>query len=239
MADCVRRAYSSGSVADKPAPLPRGLYALLDDSVRPGLDLAHAARAVIEGGAGVVQLRLKRLPDRAALALCQQVVAIARPLGARVLINDRVDLALISRADGVHLGEDDLPIAHARALLGPAALIGATTRTLAQIQQAAADGADHVGLGPVFSTSTKRVPHPLLGLEGLQQIAALSPLPIVAIAGVRLDNIEAVARAGAHCAAVAGGLLEADDLLERARALQAAFFRKLAQTGEPSTVIPT
>ncbi len=210
---------------DKPAGLPRGLYALLDDSVRPGLDLLGAARAVFEGGSKVLQLRLKTLSDRKALALCCGVVAIARQLGGKVLINDRVDLALLSKADGVHLGEDDLPLAQARALLGPLALIGATTRTLAQIQQAAAEGADHVGLGPVFATSTKRVPHRPLGISGLEQIGRASPLPIVAIAGLRLENISAVARAGAHCAAVASGLLEADDLRERARALQAEFSR--------------
>jgi thiamine-phosphate pyrophosphorylase len=125
----------------------------------------------------------------------------------------------------VHLGEDDLPVRQARGLLGPHALIGATTRSLAQIQQAAAEGADHVGLGPIFPTSTKPVPHPLLGLEGLARIAAQSPLPIVAIAGLRLENLQAVARAGAHCAAVARALLEAGDLRERARALQAEFSR--------------
>ena len=212
-------------MGDKGAGLPRGLYALLDDSFRPDLDWVAAARAVLEGGAGVIQLRLKKHTDRAALALCHRVVALARPLGARVLINDRVDLALLAGADGVHLGDDDLPIAQARRLLGPAALIGATTRSLAQIQQAAAEGADHVGLGPIFATSTKSVPHPPLGIAGLALIARASPVPIVAIAGLRLDNLNAVARAGAHCAAVASGLLEADDLRERARALQAEFSR--------------
>ncbi len=205
--------------------LPRGLYALLDDSVRPGLDLALAARAVIAGGAGVLQLRLKRVEDRAALAICRDVVALAKPSQTVVIVNDRVDLALLSGASGVHLGEDDLPVAEARRLLGPAAFIGATTRTLAMIREAAAQGADHVGLGPIFSTSTKSVPHPLLGLAGLKAIAAQSPLPIVAIAGIRLSNIQAVALAGAHCAAVAGGLLEASELTERARALQAAFLK--------------
>ena len=212
-------------MGDKPGGLPRGLYALLDDSVRPGLDLLGAARAVFEGGAKVLQLRLKTLSDRRALALCCSVVAIARELGGRVIINDRVDLALLSKADGVHLGDDDLPLGQARALLGTRALIGATTRTLAQIQQAAAEGADHVGLGPIFDTSTKRVPHTPLGIAGLAQIARVSPLPIVAIAGLRLENLSEVARAGAHCAAVARGLLEADDLRERARALQAEFSR--------------
>ncbi len=201
--------------------LPRGLYALLDDSVRPGLDLVDAARAVVAGGAGVIQLRLKRHGDRAALALCRAVVQAST---AVVIINDRVDLAMLSGAGGVHLGDDDLPVAEARRLLGPDALIGMTTRSLSMIRTAAAQGADHVGLGPIFSTSTKSVPHARVGLDGLRAIAADSPLPIVAIAGIGLENIGSVARAGAHCAAVASGLLAADDLTERARALQAAFF---------------
>lgn len=203
--------------------LPRGLYALLDDSVRPDLDLRAAARAVFAGGAGVVQLRLKRHSDRDALALARDVVALAAATRARVLVNDRVDLALLSGAHGVHLGDDDLPVAAARALLGPDALIGATTRSLAGIRAAADAGADHVGLGPVFATSTKPVPHALLGLDGLAQIANASPLPVVAIAGITLQNVGAVARAGARAAAVASDLLRADDLCAHAAALVAAF----------------
>ena len=206
-------------------PLPGGLYAILDDGLRPGLDLFATAQAVLEGGARVLQLRLKHLADRPALALARRVVAAARAHGARVLINDRVDLALLSGAAGVHLGDEDLPLAEARRLLGPRALLGATTRCLEQIQQAAEQGADHVGLGPVFLTRTKSIPHALLGVEGLARIARQSPLPIVAIAGIRLENIAAVASAGAHCAAVAGALLEADDARAAARALVAEFSR--------------
>jgi thiamine-phosphate pyrophosphorylase len=225
MVEILPRAYSSGSVGDKGATLPRGLYALIDDGLGPGRDLLATAQAVLEGGARVLQLRLKHLADRPALVLARQVVALARTHGARVLINDRVDLALLANADGVHLGDDDLPVAAARRVLGPTALIGATTRSLSQILQAARDGADHVGLGPVFLTRTKPVPHPLLGVEGLRQIARESPLPIVAIAGIRLENIASVARAGAHCAAVAGALLEAADPRAAARALVAEFSR--------------
>ena len=105
-------------MGDKPPGLPRGLYALLDDSVRPGLDLVMAARAVIDGGARVIQLRLKTLADRQALAVCRSVVEVAKASDTRVLVNDRVDLAILSGAAGVHLGEDDLPIHEARLLLG-------------------------------------------------------------------------------------------------------------------------
>jgi thiamine-phosphate pyrophosphorylase len=223
MVKVLRRAYSSDPMVDKGPALPRGLYVLIDDSLLPAPQLAQAARQVLEGGARVLQLRLKQLADRPALELAREVVALARPLNARVLINDRVDLALLSGADGVHLGDDDLPVAQARRVLGPTALIGATTRSLSEIEQAAAAGADHVGLGPIFSTRTKQVPHPELGVVALARIAERSPLPIVAIAGIGLENIAPVARAGAHCAAVASALLNAGDLTARTRALQSAF----------------
>lgn len=203
--------------------LPRGLYALVDDAVRPGLPLLEAVRAVVAGGARVLQLRLETTADRPALELVRAAVALARPAGVTVLVNDRVDLALAGAADGVHLGADDLPVAVARRLLGPGALIGATTRSLADIEVALSEGADHVGLGPIFETRTKALAHPALGLEGFAAITRRSPLPVVGIAGITLQTIGPVAASGAWAAAVAGDLLRADDIAARARALQQAF----------------
>jgi thiamine-phosphate pyrophosphorylase len=222
-------------MGDKRPPLPAGVYALLDDGLRPGLDLAAVAAAVLGAGVRVLQLRLKHTSDRPALALARAVVALARDSGAVVLINDRVDLALLAGAHGVHLGDDDLPLAEARQVLGPAALIGATTRSLAQIEAARAAGADHVGLGPIFASRTKPLAHALLGTGGLARIARESPLPIVAISGISLPNIAEIARAGAHCAAVAGAILEADDVAAAARALQAAFFTACPSPGPPGS----
>lgn len=206
-----------------PHKLPRGLYALIDDSVRPGVPLLDLARQAIEGGAPVLQLRLEETADRPALDLVRAVVALARPRGVRLIVNDRVDLALAGGADGVHLGDDDLPPDVARRLLGPDALVGVTTRSLADVERAAALGADHVGLGPLFGTTTKHVPHPPLGLEAFAAVARRSPLPVVGIAGVTLATIADVARAGATCAAVAGDLLGAADVVSRAGALHRAF----------------
>ncbi len=206
-----------------PHKLPRGLYALLDDSVRAELPLIEKARAVIEAGVGVLQLRLEQTNDRLALPLIREVLALAASRGVKVIVNDRVDLALAAGAHGVHLGADDLPVDVARRLLGPDALIGATTRSLAQIEEAQALGADHVGLGPIFSTTTKVVAHPPLGLEVFARIARRSPLPVVGIAGITLATIGQVGAAGAWGAAVASDLLNADDLVSRARALQGAF----------------
>ncbi len=204
-----------------PHKLPRGLYALVDDSVRPEWPVVEKARAVIAADIGVLQLRLEQTADRPALAIIREVMSIAgRTL---VIVNDRVDLALAGGAHGVHLGVDDLPVAVARRLLGPEALIGATTRTLDDIVAAKEQGADHVGLGPIFSTTTKSVAHAPLGLEVFSQIARAAPLPVVGIAGITLETIHDVAQAGAWCAAVAGDLLRAESVTERARALQARF----------------
>ena len=202
--------------------LPRGLYGLVDDGVRPDVPVPTKARWAIEGGAAVIQLRLEQTPDRQALEWIREVVAIAGTVP--VIVNDRIDLCLVGQAAGVHLGADDLPVSVARRLLGPTALIGATTRTLADIEQAAKEGADHVGLGPIFTTTTKQVNAPSLGLEGFEAIARRSPLPVVGIAGITLQTIGQVAKAGAHCAAVAGDLLNAADVIARARALKDAFF---------------
>ncbi len=203
--------------------LPRGIYALIDEGVRPELSLEEKARLVLEGGVRVVQLRMKTTPDREALAVVRRVLARARPLGAKLIVNDRVDLALAGGADGVHLGDEDLPPDEARRLLGPEALVGVTTRTLGGIREAQALGADHVGLGPVFATRTKHVPHALLGPEGLGAIASQSPLPIVGIAGITLERVPEVVRAGAWCVAVASDLFAGDDLVSRARAFVRAF----------------
>jgi thiamine-phosphate pyrophosphorylase len=203
--------------------LPRGFYALIDDGVRPEWGVVGKAEAAIEGGARVLQLRLEQTSDRAALELIRAVVGRAKGAGVVVIVNDRVDLALLGGADGVHLGADDLPVREARALLGAEALVGATARNLEQIRLAQGNGADHVGVGPVFSTTTKAVDHVPLGLEGLRAICSDSPLPVVAIAGISLETIGLVAQAGAWCAAVAGDFLRSSEPVSRARALQRAF----------------
>lgn len=204
--------------------LPRGLYALIDDGVRADLPVAAKARAAINGGARVLQLRLEQTVDRLAPPIIREVVTQARRADVLVIVNDRVDLALLGGAHGVHLGADDLPVMEARRLLGPELLVGATCRTLEEVLTAQGQGADHAGVGPLFQTSTKVVAHPPLGLAEFAKIAKASPIPVIGIGGIGLDTIGAVADAGAHCAAVAGGLLQAPDIADRARALQAAFF---------------
>lgn len=209
-------------MADK---LPRGLYALVDDVLAPHVAAPAKAAAVLEGGGRAIQVRFKQTPEREALALLRQIVALARTHpGAVVIVNDRPDWALLAGADGVHLGADDVPVAWARKALGPAALVGATVRCLADIEAARDAGADHVGLGPVFPTTTKQVDAAPLGLGGFEAIARRSPLPVVAIAGLKLEHLAPLRRAGAHAAALASELWRGPDFLARARALHQAFF---------------
>ena len=203
--------------------LPQGPYLLCDDSVRPELPLAEKAARLLAGGARVLQLRMKRTPPREALAAAREVVAACHRAGALCLLNDRVDLALLSGADGVHVGDEDLPPEAARELLGPARLVGVTVRNAAGARAAKAAGADYVGVGPVFGTTTKQVPAPVLGVEAFAAVVRECPLPVVGIGGVGLSNIAQVAAAGAHCAAVASDALMAADISEQVRRLSAAF----------------
>lgn len=205
--------------------MPPGLYALCDDRVAPTLPMVQKAHLLLSGGVRVLQLRMKATPTRTAVGIAREVVALCHRAGGLCLVNDRVDWALISGADGVHVGEEDLPARDARALLGPDRLLGVTVRDLAMIEQAGAAGADYVGLGPIFPTRTKVVDHRPLGLERLAELVRASPLPVVAISGIGLANIERVAAAGAHGAAVASGLFEADDVPAMARRLSEAFAR--------------
>ncbi len=215
------RAYTSRPVENK--RLPGGLYALCDDGVRTGLSIAEKAAGLLAGGARVVQLRLKLTPEVEALAAARDLVARCRAAGAVCLVNDRVDWALLCGADGVHLGDEDLPPTAARALLGPGALIGVTARSLAYVEAAQAAGADYVGVGPVFPSTTKPAGRPALGLAGLAALVAASRLPVVAISGIGLANIARVAATGAYGAAVASDLLEAADLADRAGKLAREF----------------
>ena len=203
--------------------LPKGPYLLCDDTVRAELPLAEKAARLLAGGARVLQLRMKRTPPREALAAAREVVAACHRAGALCLLNDRVDLALLSGADGVHVGDEDLPPEAARELLGPARLVGVTVRNAAGARAAKAAGADYVGVGPVFGTTTKQVPAPVLGVEAFGAVVRECPLPVVGIGGVGLSNIAQVAAAGAHCAAVASDALMAADISEQVRRLSAAF----------------
>jgi thiamine-phosphate pyrophosphorylase len=194
-----------------------GVYAIAG-----GPDLVERAGAAIEGGARVVQVRWKDAPAGAVLAAARRVVELARGR-ALVLVNDRADLALLSGADGVHVGDEDLPVVEARRLVGPDLLVGRTCRTFEEAKWAIADGADHVGFGPMFETTTKQLGVPPRPLAALREVATSLGAPVVAIGGITVERIGGIAAAGAACAAVIGDLFDRGDPRERARLLAAAF----------------
>jgi thiamine-phosphate pyrophosphorylase len=205
----------------------RGLYAIVGD-----VDPVSRAAAVVAGGARVVQLRMKKAPAGAILEAARRIVELARGR-ALVLVNDRPDLVLLSGADGVHLGDEDLPVTDARALLGESLLVGRTARTLEAARRAIAAGADHVGFGPVFASLTKPLDVPPRGPTALAETCAGLGAPVVAISGITLENVGAVAAAGAAAAAVIGDLFEHGPPRERAEALAAAFERARVARGAP------
>jgi thiamine-phosphate pyrophosphorylase len=205
----------------------RGLYAIVGD-----LDPVQRAEQAIAGGAGVVQIRMKAAPAGEILAVARRIVAFAAGR-ALVLVNDRPDLALLSGADGVHVGDEDLPVPETRALLGPTLLVGRTTRTLESARAALEAGADHVGYGPVFPSLTKPLDVTPRGLEALAHTCAGFPAPVVAISGITLDNIASIGRAGAAAAAVIGDLFDQGDARARAARLLAEFERGAREAAGP------
>ncbi len=197
----------------------RGLYAIVGEE-----DPVGRARLAIQGGAAVVQVRMKSAPAGEVLSVAREIVALAQGR-ALVIVNDRADLALLAGADGVHVGEEDLPSAEARRIVGPALLVGRSTRTLAEARAALADGADHVGFGPMFATRTKAIAAAPRGLDALREVARELGAPVVAIGGITLETIGEVARAGAAAAAVIEDLLSRGDVRDRAVLLAEGFSR--------------
>ena len=191
--------------------MPPRIFCLVDAT-----DDLSLLPAITQAGVDGFQVRATGLADAALLAFAESVIAAVRPLGAVVVVNDRTDIALASGADGVHLGRADLPVAAARRL-APDLLIGATCRDREQARQAAADGADYAGFGPVFATSSKSgLPEPL-GIDAVRAAAGI--LPLVAIGGIDAVTARPVLAAGAAGVAVIGAIWRQPDPVATAREL--------------------
>jgi thiamine-phosphate pyrophosphorylase len=199
--------------------LPRGpfLYAILDLDRLGDRPPGASAEALARGGAAIVQLRAKGVPDRRLHALAEETRDGARRGGALFVVNDRPDVALLVGADGVHLGQDDLPTEAARRVLGPDVIVGRSTHSLAQLRAAVEEPVDYVALGPVFATATKPDAEPVVGLDTLRAARALTTLPIVAIGGIDAGRARETVSAGADGLAVIGALLDASDLEQATR----------------------
>jgi thiamine-phosphate pyrophosphorylase len=197
-----------------PFQLPR-VYPLTDVQLS-GLSHAEQVRLLTLGGASLIQLREKGMP---ALEFYEQA-RTAKRSAVQLIINDRVDIALAAGADGVHLGQDDLPPEAARKLLGPRAIIGYSTHNVDQAISATKLPIDYLAIGPIFSTTTKSDTAPVLGLEGLRAVRlAIGEFPLVAIGGITVGNARAVIAAGADSVAVISALLSGADIVSATKTL--------------------
>jgi thiamine-phosphate pyrophosphorylase len=208
------------------------LYALLDPERAGGRELADLGREVVAGGATLVQLRDKHGSTRRLIAETRAIKAALAPSGVPVLVNDRVDVALAAGADGVHVGQDDMPAADARQLLGPAAVIGLSVKTVAQAEAAPLEVLDYVCVGGVFVTTSKDNVAAPIGLAGLTTILAVlrardQKFPVGAIAGIDETNAGEVVAAGADGVAVISALSLAPDPAGAAQRLRGLVDRGL------------
>jgi len=196
------------------------LYAIVDVElcrVR-GLDPLTVLAAFVDGGARFIQLRDKSPSSGARLALADAAVALTRPAGAWLVINDRADIARMCGADGVHVGQDDLPVAAARGIAGAKALLGVSTHDEAQLQAAIATDADYIAVGPIYGTATKDTGYTARGLDLLRRAASIAGRPVVAIGGITLARAGEPIAAGAASVAVISDLLTGGDPRARVRA---------------------
>lgn len=200
-----------------------GLYAIIDNSLKPSISNIEIARKVLDGGARILQLRGKGLSSRKLLEEAREIRELTRKAGALFIVNDRADIALLSDADGVHLGQDDLPIAEARKILGKDKVIGISTHNIEQAMKAASEGADYIGFGPVFGTTTKADAEEAKGLQALQEVRKSVNIPVVAIGGIIIENVVDVLSAGADAVAVISAIVKADDIEGAARRFLEAF----------------
>ena len=190
----------------------------ITDTLISGLSHAKQVEVLAAGGASLIQLREKRASPRVFYQAALEAMSMARRLGVQIIINDRVDIAIAVKADGVHLGQDDLPPDRARILLGASRIIGFSTHSLEQALAADLAPVDYVAIGPVLQTATKERPDPIVGLETVREIRRRISKPLVAIGGITLDRARAIVEAGADSIAVIADLLSASDIAERTRA---------------------
>ena len=175
-------------------------------------DPLEVAKDVLDGGADVLQLREKEMDSGAYAELATKMAELCRGKNKLFIVNDRPDIAVAAKADGVHLGQEDLSVAQARRVLSSEMIVGVSTHNIEQAKQAAKDGADYIGVGPIFATGTKPSAEPV-GVEYVKQAANEIELPQAAIGGINLDNLDKVLAAGAKCVAVCSAIICADDVM--------------------------
>jgi thiamine-phosphate pyrophosphorylase len=195
------------------------LYCFSPGDLLMGRDPIEMIAAQIRGGADVIQLREKNMSKRQALVLGLAIRELTAQEGALFMVNDDLDLALILEADGVHLGQDDIPIQYARPLLKDK-IIGISTHSLDQARKAIDSGADYIGIGPAFKTETKIKTDPVVGVDLILEVQELSSVPVIAIGGIGERNIDLLVNKGIRRVAIISDILSSKDIEARTRALK-------------------
>jgi thiamine-phosphate pyrophosphorylase len=201
------------------------LYVITDREMAGNRPLEEVVKAALEGGATVIQLREKELCDREIFTIGMKIKPLIEKAGVCFIINDRIDLALALDADGVHLGQRDLPLNTARKLMGDKKIIGISVKTVEEADIAEANGADYLGIGSIYPTKTKKDIGPIGGPQRISQIRKAVSLPIVGIGGIQVHNVKDVIRAGADGIAVVSAVMAAPDITEACRALKKEVLR--------------
>ena len=189
-----------------------GLYVILDPSVCPDRSLTDVLKEAATAGARLFQYRNKSASMKEAYAEALVLRQVALDAGVTFIVNDRCDLAVAVDADGVHLGQGDIPLDMARKVMGPGKLIGISTHNPDQVRETTAGKPDYLGFGPIFKPGSKQDHDPVVGLEGLRAIRRLTSLPVFAIGGIQIDQVKEVMRTGANGIAVISGILKAPDI---------------------------
>lgn len=204
------------------------LYVVTDEVISGGRSHLECARAAAAGGADIVQLREKEKPAGEIFAIARAIRAVTAATGAIFVVNDRLDIALAAGADGVHLGQDDLPVAAARRIAPPLFVIGASVGSVEEALRAERDGADYVAVSPVFTTGSKADAGAGHGLEAVAAVRRAVRIPVIGIGGIGPANAADVIRAGADGCAVISAVLAQPDIVEATRSLRAVIVRALA-----------
>ena len=189
-----------------------GLYVILDPSVCPDRSLTDVLKEAATAGARLFQYRNKSASMKEAYAEALVLRQVALDAGVTFIVNDRCDLAVAVDADGVHLGQGDIPLDMARKVMGAGKLIGISTHNPDQVRETTAGKPDYLGFGPIFKPGSKQDHDPVVGLEGLRAIRRLTSLPVFAIGGIQIDQVKEVMRTGANGIAVISGILKAPDI---------------------------
>lgn len=213
-------------------PFDLSLYLITDAELCAGIGLEKTVEAAVQGGITMVQIRDKHASDEHMIAQAKRLKAVLAGSGVPLIINDRLNVALESEADGLHVGQSDTAVLEARQALGPNAIIGLSINTLPQLQAAPVELLDYVGLGPVFATGSKQDHAQPLGFDGLTQLAEVCPLPSVAIGGLKAEHAARVKTAGANGLAVISAICGQPDPRQAAQAFSAV--EQTQEAGIPS-----